>query len=86
MLKRKEAMLALVSLLQRKQSVDKALKTLEKQSVNTVGLLDAFKHLEINPIPLRQNFGAQSLPSPVTLLRSVSQQDVFVEYWEIKYR
>lgn len=83
---KKEAMLALVSLLQRKQSVDKALKTLEKTGVDTTGLLDHFKRMGINPIPLRQNFKVQNLPSPVTLLRTVGQQDVLVEYWETKYR
>lgn len=83
---KKEAMLALVSLLQRKQSVDKALKALEKTGVDTTGLLDHFKRLGINPIPLRQNFRVQNLPSPVTLLRTVGLQDVLVEYWETKYR
>lgn len=83
---KKETMLALVSLLQRKQSVDKALKTLEKNGVDTTGLLDHFKRLGINPIPLRQNFRVQNLPSPVTLLRTVGQQDILVEYWETKYR
>ena len=82
----KSAMLELAIQLQRVQSVDKALKNLEKMGYNTTGLLDRFDGLGISPIPLWKNFCAKELPGPVELLRAMSDGELSVEYVKIKHK
>lgn len=82
----KETMLELAVLLQRIQSVDKALDNMEKKGMDTSSLLDRFAKLGISPIPLRKKFCAESLPGPVELLRSVVKGAVEVEYVKAKYK
>lgn len=82
----KAAMLRLAQLLQRKQSVDKALKELEKEGVSTGGLLDRFTELGISPIPLWQNFCAKQIPGPVELLRDRSAGEISIAYEKIKFK
>lgn len=84
--KNKDAMLELASRLQRTQSVDKALRKMEKQGYDTSGLLDRFSGLGISPIPLWKNFCAESLPGPVELLKRISGGDISVEYVKAKYK
>ena len=84
--KDRAAMQELVKRLQRIQSVDKALNKMQKAGLGTDGLLDRFAQLGVSPIPLRKNFCAQSLPGPVELLRSVSEEEVRVEYVKARYR
>lgn len=84
--KNRDAMLKLVSLLQRTQSVDKALEKMENQGFRTEELLDRFTKLGVSPIPLWKNFCAKSLPGPVELLRTVAEGDVKVEYMKAKYK
>ena len=84
--KNKVAMLELVDHLQRTQSVDKALKKMERAGYSTDGLLDRFDKLGIRPIPLRKNFCSKELPGMVELLRAVSSQEIILEYIEVKYK
>lgn len=82
----KEKMLKLAQLLQRKQSVDRALKELKKAGISTDGLLDHFTKLKISPIPLWKNFCAKRIPGPVELLRDISLGEVPVEYEKVKFK
>lgn len=82
----KDSMLELVTQLQRVQSVDEALKRLERAGYNTAGLLDRFDRLGISPIPLRKNFCAKELPGPVELPRAMSSGELMVEYVRIKQK
>lgn len=84
--KNKATMLELVDHLQRTQSVDKALKKMERAGYSTDGLLDRFDKLGISPIPLRKNFCSKELPGMVELLRAVSSQEIILEYIEVKYK
>ena len=84
--KNKVAMLELVDHLQRTQSVDKALKKMERAGYSTDGLLDRFDKLGISPIPLRKNSCSKELPGVVELLRAVSSQEIILEYIEVKYK
>ena len=84
--KNKATMLELVDHLQRTQSVDKALKKMERAGYSTDSLLDRFDKLGISPIPLRKNFCSKELPSMVELLRAVSSQEIILEYIEVKYK
>ena len=82
----KATMMELVRLLQRKQSVDKAIQVMEKQGMDTTGLLDKFDQLGVSPIPLRVNFCAESIPGPVTLLKNLAKGEVRVKYVKAKYK
>jgi hypothetical protein len=82
----KEAMCTLALELQRKQSVDKALKELQKRDIITDDLLEHFNKLGISPIPLWSNFCAKQIPRPVELLRSISTGKVPVAYEKVKFK
>lgn len=84
--KNKDIMLKLAAQLQRTQSVDRALNKLEKEGIDTSGLLDRFDQLGISPIPLWKNFCAEELPGPVELLRAMSDGELSVEYLKIKQK
>lgn len=83
---KKSAMLALVSRLQKAQSVDRAMKNLRKKGYDTSELLDGFEKLGISPIPLWKDFCAQTLPGPVTILKGTSEGSMYVEYIRVKYK
>ncbi len=82
----KNMMLELASQLQRVQSVDKAMKKVEKLGYDVSQLLDKFSKLGISPIPLWKNFCAKSLPGPTELLRSVAEGNIKIEYTKVKYK
>lgn len=73
-------MLELSHRMQRKQNLDKELKAMEEDGVDTGGLLDAFREIDANPVPLWQNFSAPCLPGPVELLQGISGGKIPVEY------
>ena len=85
----KEAMRTLLTEMQRKQTIDKAFQAMEKQGIKTDGLLKKFRKLGINPIPLREGYGAKRMPSLTQILKTVGDLDkssVTVElfYWKWK--
>lgn len=82
----KDSMLELASCLQRTQTVDKALSKLEEEGFDAADLLQRFDKLGVSPIPLWKNFCAKELPGPVELLRAVSNEDISIEYMEVKYK
>ena len=84
--KNKDTMVELVGLLQRIQSVDKALDKLNRSGNDTIKVLDRFAKLGISPIPLRVGFCALQIPGPVQLLRDVSSGSIEVEYTNKKYK
>ncbi|MDY3617778.1 hypothetical protein [Agathobaculum sp.] len=72
--------------MKRKQTVDKALKGMQKQGIQVDTLLERFEKLCVNPVPLRKGFCCKRLPSPVELLETVGDQPFIVEmeYWKTK--
>jgi len=84
--KTKEGMLMLVEKLQRIQSVDTALEQMTECGYDTSGLLKKFTKLGVSPIPIWKSFCAKRLPGPVSLLRSVAEGNVMVEYVKAKYK
>ena len=79
--KTKETMLQLCTDLRKKQSVDKALTSLEAKGAKTDGLLKKFHKLGISPVPLWENFMASELPGPIELLEAVAHKGEYpVEY------
>ena len=71
----KEAMRTSLTEMQRKQTIDKAFQAMEKQGIKTDGLLDKFRRLGINPIPLREGYGAKCMPSLSAILQMVGNPD-----------
>lgn len=84
--KTKRNMLQLACLMQRKQTVDKALRDLGRQGIRTDELLAKFEKIGVNPVPLRKGFCCKRLPSPIELLETVGSKPltVEIEYWKIK--
>ena len=79
--KTKETMLQLCTDLRKKQSVDKALTSLEAKGAKTDRLLKKFHKLGISPVPLWENFMASELPGPIELLEAVAHKGEYpVEY------
>ncbi len=79
----RERMIELSNRLRRTQSVDKALKKMEKDGYRTEGVLERFAELGISPIPLWDSFCAATIPSPVTLLHDVADGTVRIALNEI---
>ncbi len=79
-------MRTLVTQMQCKQTIDAALRWMEKHSIQTDGLLDKFRKLGINPIPLRQGYAAERMPSLSKILREVGENPVSVvlSWWKWK--
>lgn len=71
-------MRTLVTQMQRKQTIDAALRWMEKHSIQTGELLDKFRKLGINPISLRQGYAAERIPSLPEILREVRDKPVSV--------
>lgn len=82
----KDTMLEFSELIRRAQSVDSVFEKMEKgkRKFERKELLNRFKELGINPIPLWNNFCAEQLPSPVTLLKGVAQGEIEVDYIIVK--
>lgn len=85
----KKEMRTLLTEMRRKQNIDKAFRSMEKRGMKTDGLLDKFRRLGINPIPLREGYGAKRMPSLTQILKTVGDLDkssVTVElfYWKWK--
>lgn len=76
----------LVTQMQRKQTIDAALRWMEKHNIQTDGLLDKFRKLGINPIPLRQGYAAERMPSLPEILREVGEKpvNVVLSWWKWK--
>ncbi|MBR3561599.1 MAG: hypothetical protein IKI39_06160 [Oscillospiraceae bacterium] len=55
-----------------------------KQYREIKDILDRFEELGVSPIPLWKSFCAERLPSPVTLLRGISEGEIKVDYVLIK--
>lgn len=79
-------MRTLVTQMQRKQTIDAAFRSMEKQGIRTDGLLQKFAKLGISPIPLRQGYTAERMPSLSEILCAVDKQPMAVEliYWKWK--
>ncbi len=84
--KTREAMLELSHRLSRGKIVDKVFDRMEADGwkFDRKDILDRFKELGVNPIPLWKSFCAERLPSPVTLLRGISEGEIKVDYILIK--
>ena len=82
----KKRMMLLLEEMRRKQTLDKAFETMEKQGVKTDDLLRKFKKLGFNPIPLRVGYAAKKMPSLLHILRAVEEEPVTIEleYWKWK--
>ena len=79
-------MRTLITQMQRKQTIDAALRWMEKHSIQTDGLLDKFRKLGINPISLRQGYAAERMPSLPEILRKVGEKpvNVVLSWWKWK--
>lgn len=66
--------------------MDKVFDRMEVDSwnIDRKDILDRFEKLGVSPIPLWKSFCAERLPSPITLLRDVSDGEVKVDYILIK--
>ena len=84
--KTKKAMLELARQMQRKQTVDKALRDMKLPNNQVDALLERFEKLGVNPTPLRKGFCCKRLPSPIELLETVDDHPLTVEmeYWKTK--
>ena len=84
--KTREAMLELSHRLSRGKIVDKVFDRMELDGwkFDRKDILDRFEELGVNPIPLWKSFCAERLPSPVTLLRGISEGEIKVDYILIK--
>ena len=82
----KDIMLELSNRLSRGKIVDNVFERMEKdgRKFDRKDILDRFEELGISPIPLWKNFCAERLPSPITLLRGISDGKIKVDYVLIK--
>ncbi len=82
----KDAMRTLLTKMRRKQTIDAAFRTMEKQGIQTDGLLRKFDKLGINPIPLRKGYAAKRMPSLTKILQTVGDKpfvvDLHFEKWK----
>lgn len=85
----KKEMRTLLTEMRRKQNIDKASRSMEKRGTKTDGLLDKFRRLGINPIPLREGYCAKRMPSLTQILKTVGKLDkssitIELYYWKWK--
>lgn len=82
----KDAMRTLLTEMQRKRTIDAAFRSMEKQGIQTDGLLRKFDKLNISPIPLRKGYAAKHMPSLTKILQTVgdtaSVVDLHFEKWK----
>lgn len=79
-------MLTLLEQMQRKQTIDAALKWMEKQDMRTKDLLEKFGTLGINPIPLRKGYAASRMPSLTEILSTVGEGKISIDLTEWKWK
>lgn len=79
-------MRTLVTQMQRKQTINAALGWMENCGVQTDGLLQKFSKLGVSPIPLRQGYAAERMPSLPELLQTIGEKPVRValSWWKWK--
>lgn len=84
--KTKEIMLELSRRLSRGKIMDRVFDRMEADGLkfDRKDILDRFEKLGISPIPLWKNFCAERLPSPITLLKGISEGEIKVDYVLIK--
>ena len=75
----KDAMRTLLTKMRRMQTIDAAFRSMEKQGIQTDGLLRKFDKLGINPIPLRKGYAAKRMPRLLEILQTVGDQPVVVD-------
>ena len=82
----RELMVEFSERLRRGQIMDNVFKRMKKDGwkFDRKELLDRFQELGINPIPLWENFCAEQLPSPIALLKGISDGKIKVDYVVIK--
>lgn len=82
----KDAMAALLTKMRRMQTVDAAFRSMEKQGIQTDGLLRKFDKLGISPIPLRKGYAAKRMPSLSEILQTIGEKPVRAEssWWKWK--
>ncbi len=84
--KSKERMNELLELMKRRQSIDAAFKQMKNRGEKTEDLLDKFRKLGLNPIPLRVGYNVKYMPGLVEILRCVENKPVVVELQETKWK
>ena len=72
-------MRTLLTKMRRMQTIDAAFRSMEKQGIQTDGLLRKFDKLGINPIPLRKGYAAKRMPRLLEILQTVGDQPVVVD-------
>lgn len=79
-------MRTLVTQMQRKQTIDAALRWMKKCGMQTDGLLRKFDKLGVSPIPLRQGYAAERMPSLPEILQTIGEKPVRValSWWKWK--
>lgn len=82
----KDAMAALLTKMRRMQTIDAAFRTMEKQGIQTDGLLRKFDKLGINPIPLRKGYAAKRMPSLSEILQTVEDDTILVDLYCGKWK
>lgn len=82
----KKAMHTLLTEMRRKQTIDKAFQSMEKQHIKTVGLLQRFSKLGISPIPLRKGYAAKRMPSLPEILQTVADKPIVVDLHCAKWK
>lgn len=71
-------MRTLVTQMQRKQTINAALLCMGNRSLQMDGLLVKFENFGISPIPLRQGYAAERMPSLPEILQSIDKKPVRV--------
>lgn len=75
----KDAMRTLPTKMRRMQTVDAAFRSMEKQGIQTDGLLRKFDKLGISPILLRKGYAAKRMPSLSEILQTVEAKPIIVD-------
>lgn len=90
----KDTMSTLLTKMRRTQNIDNAFQAMEQQGIKTDGLLNKFRKLGINPIPLLERYSTKHMPSLLEnrmpslteILHSVSNQPVNVALYHWKWK
>ena len=79
-------MRTLVNQMQRQQTIDAAWRWMDKRGLQTDGLLQKFAKLGVSPIPLRQGYAAERMPSLPEILQTIGEKPVRVvlSWWKWK--
>lgn len=75
----KDAMRTLLTKMRRMQTVDTAFCSMEKQGIQTDGLLRKFDKLGISHIPLRKGYAEKRMPSLSEILQTVEDKSIIVD-------